>query len=670
MCNSTFLRCAALILAALSPALVSAQFQQPTDDELKMTADPKAPGAAAVYLNISEIANDPMHYQSYYSRIKVLTEKGKDLAKVEVPYYKGGTKVTDIRGRTIHADGTVLPLTVKPEDLLGEKSGETQRRQMVFTLPSVEVGSILEYTYTLRYEDNVYSSPIWQLQRNYFVHSGHYQFTPFKAFMPSGTPDKSTSMFLVDERGRAVNTLIWWNRLPAGVTMKTSVNGSYTIDVADIPAIPDEDWMPPINSFLYKLQFYYMPASTPNEFWINETKLWSKDVDKFAETSKAIKDAVAGIVAPGDTDLMKAQKLYVAVEALDNTDYSRKKSQSEMKALKIKEAHHAEDTWAQKSGTSEDIAMLYLAMLRAAGVTAYANKVVNHDRGVFDPSYMSLDQFDTTLVIASIGGKEIILDPGEKMCPFETVNWRHADTRGVGQSAQGIAITTTPAQSYKENTTSRIGEVEVDPQGGITGSFNIVMTGQSALRWRQEALRMDDTELKKDFDQDLERIAPEGVEAHVDHFLDIDNPDTNLIAVVKVKGALGTATAKRLMLPGLFFDTHEHQPFVDEEKRLEPVDMRYAERISDQVTYHLPQGMTVEGAPQDANVSWPAHAVFVVKSKSDPGQMIVADSLASAFTQVKAEEYQDLRGFYQKVAAAAQQELVLTNAPAAAAKGN
>ena len=67
----------------------------------------------------------------------------------------------------------------------------------------------------------------------------------------------------------------------------------------------------------------------------------------------------------------KAKKLYAAVQALDNTDYSRKKSASEMKQLKIKEAKHAEDTWAQKSGTSEDIAMLYLAMLRAAGLNAY-----------------------------------------------------------------------------------------------------------------------------------------------------------------------------------------------------------------------------------------------------------------------------------------------------------
>jgi Domain of Unknown Function with PDB structure (DUF3857)/Transglutaminase-like superfamily len=612
-----------------------------------------------------------MHYQSYYSRIKVLTEKGKDLSEIEVPYIKGGWKVTDIKGRTIHSDGTVIPLNVKPEDLLSEGSGKAETRKMVFTLPSVEVGSILEYTYTLRYDDNEFSSPIWEIQRPYFVHSAHYQFTPFKAFMPNGSADTATSIYLEDERGRPIRTLIWWNRLPAGVTMKTSVNGSYSIDVNDVPPIPDEEWMPPIESFLYKVQFYYMPVYNVTDFWMSEAKLWSKDVAKFAEPSKAIKEAVAGIVAPGDTDLVKAQKLYAAVQALDNTDYSRRKSATEMKLLKIKEAKHAEDTWAQKGGSSEDIAMLYLAMLRAAGLTAYATKVVDRDRAMFDPTYLSLRQLDTTLVVLSTGGKQIILDPGEKLCPFQTLNWRHSDAAGIGESDKGTAYVATPAEQYKDNVTTRIGDLTVDTHGAISGTFSIIMIGQAALRWRQTSLRVDESELKKDFDRDLERIAPEGVEVHVDHFLALDQPDSNLIAMVKVSGTLGTATSKRLMLPGFFFDTRQHQPFVDEDKRLEPVDMRYADRISDQVTYHLPPGMTVEGAPQDANVAWPTHALFISRSKTDPGQIIIADSLAVAFTFAKPDEYQDLRGFYQKVAAAAQEELVLTNAPqAAAGKGN
>jgi hypothetical protein len=208
---SVLLRNSFLALGLASPVLVLAQFQPPTDEELKMTADPKAPGAAAVYLNVEEIANDPMHYQTFYARIKVLQEKGKELATVEVPYYHGGNTVTDIKARTIHPDGTIIPLVGKPEDLLISKSttkagDPMQINRMVFTLPSVEVGSILEYSYDLRYDDKHFSSPDWEIQRPYYVHKAHYVFTPFKAFMPG--LQNATSTFLVDAKGRAVNSLL------------------------------------------------------------------------------------------------------------------------------------------------------------------------------------------------------------------------------------------------------------------------------------------------------------------------------------------------------------------------------------------------------------------------------------------------------------------------------
>jgi len=661
---------AACVFAVMSPVLVRAQFQQPTDEQLKMTSDSQAPGAAAVYLDIEEIANDPMHYQSYYAEIKVLTEKGKELATQQVPYLRGGWKITDIKGRTIHPDGTVIPLTVKPEDLLSEKSGEKQFGRKVFTLPSVEVGSILQYSYTIRYDDNEFSAPEWEIQRPYFVHKAHYQFTPFKQFMPTGTPDTATSEYLTDSRGRVVNSLMWWHRLPPNAIVKTSVNGSYSLDLTDIPPIPDEEWMPPIRSFLYRVFFYYMAASNPTEFWMNESKWWEKDVDKFAEPSQAIRNAVNGIISPNDSEDDKAKKLYAAVQTVDNTDYSRRKTESEMKELKLKQAKHAEDTWKQKSGSSEDIAMLYLAMLRAAGLTAYPLKIVDRDRGVFDPSYMNLDQLDSTLVALSDGGKQIVLDPGEEMCPFGSLNWRHSDARGIAESSQGISIAVTPSQFYRDNDTQRVGDVNLDVHGAVTGNFTFVMKGQEALRWRQAALRVDETELKKQFDEELERIEPEGVKAHVDHFVGMDNRDISLLAIVKVDGTMGTTTAKRLLLPGFFFANRLHQPFVNEEKRMEPVDMRYGDRVTEQVTYHLPEGMTVEAAPQDANVSWTGHSLLVAKSITKPGEIVVGQTLSMAFTQVKPEEYQDLRGFYQKVAAVDQEQIVLSNVPAAAEKGN
>jgi hypothetical protein len=58
---------ATVILAALAgPTSVLGQFQQPTDEELKMTSEPKVPGAAAIYLYSEETADDNLHFHSVY----------------------------------------------------------------------------------------------------------------------------------------------------------------------------------------------------------------------------------------------------------------------------------------------------------------------------------------------------------------------------------------------------------------------------------------------------------------------------------------------------------------------------------------------------------------------------------------------------------------------------
>jgi hypothetical protein len=96
--------------------------------------------------------------------------------------------------------------------------------------------------------------------------------------------------------------------------------------------------------------------------------------------------------------------------------------------------------------------------------------------------------------------------------------------------------------------------------------------------------------------------------------------------------------------------------------------MHYGEQITDQLVYHLPAGLAVESAPQDTKVAWEGHAALVAKSKTESGQVTVVRQLSRVFTMAKPDEYQDLRAFYQKVAAADQQQLVLTTS--AAAKGN
>jgi Domain of Unknown Function with PDB structure (DUF3857)/Transglutaminase-like superfamily len=626
-----------IALAGL-PAAGRAQFQPPNPDELKMTADPKAPGADAVFLETRETDNDALGYREIYERIKVLTDKGKDLASIEIPFVQGDTQIKAIHARTIQPDGTILPLTVKPEDLLSEKAGDLQLKRKVFTLPGVEVGSVLEYQYEIDYDGRGESyAPHWAVQRRYYVQKAHFEFV-------------------------ADGALLYTYRLPEGTAIKAK-RDDYKLDVSEVPPIPDEEWMPPVDSFFYGVSFYYSNATNQVDFWKTAAREWSDVVNGYAESSKTIKAAVNDLVAPGDSDRDKAKKLYAAVQALDNTDYSRARTASERRRLKLKEEKHAEDTWKQKSGSSNAIALLYLAMVRAAGLTAYAIDVVDRDKGVFDPGDFELDQFDSVLVAINIDGKLMATDPGEKMCPFGMLSWRHSGAAGIGQSADKISFSTLPQQLYTNNTTQRTGVLMLAADGAVTGQIEISMTGQEALRWRQEALRNDESEVKKEFEKELAALAPDGVEVHVDHFLAIDQPDQNLIAVVNLSGSLGTPVGKRLLLPGFFFATRASVPFVNEAERVLPVDMHYGSRVTDQITYRLPVGMTVEGAPQDADVAWPGHALLVVRSKTGEGEITVGQTLSNAFTLAKAEEYQDLRGFYQKVAAADQEQVVLAAAP-------
>jgi hypothetical protein len=85
------------------------------------------------------------------------------------------------------------------------------------------------------------------------------------------------------------------------------------------------------------------------------------------------------------------------------------------------------------------------------------------------------------------------------------------------------------------------------------------------------------------------------------------------------------------------------------------------------VTYHLPPGYAVESSPVTANVSWPNHALLKVNSSTQENMVTVERTMAYNYTILDPKEYSDLRDFYQKVATADQQQLVLTRA---AAKGN
>ena len=660
MRNRRLVCCVSLLLAALACSpILRAQFQPPTDEELKMTEDPKAPGAAAVYLNIDENEDDEIHYESIYARIKVLTEKGKELATVHIPYLHGYDTVNDIQGRTIHADGTIVPLNVKPADLTDYKAKDFQVNTVVFTLPSVEVGSILEYRLKIREPDNTFTQPTWDIQTPYFCRKAHFSYHPYVA----------PGHYISGPEGGELNRLMYAGHLAPDTKLSYDTpRDLYSLNLIDIPPVPDEDWMPPLNTIKWRVEFYYTTVTTGAAFWQDAGKQWAKKVGEFTNPSGAIKQAAANIVVPADTDEQKAEKIYAAVEKLDNTAFSRKKSEAERKNENIREIRKAEDVWKEQSGSDDDMARLYVSLARAAGLKAWPVQVVNRDRAIFDASYLSARQLDDYLAIVELDSKDVYLDPGQKMCPFGLLAWKHTFASGFRLTPGGTTPVLTPAGNYKTAGTLRVASLEIDSTGMVKGTARFVLSGPDALRWRQLALENDEDEVKKQFNESIRNQFPEGVQADFDHFLALDDYNANLIGVIKVSGVMGTATGKRYFVPGLFFASRSTHPFVAQDKRATPIDVHYARTMQDDVTYHLPAGFSLESAPASTDTTWPNRAVLRISSKKTEDSVEVVRTLVYNFVLLEPTEYPNLHDFYQKVATADQQQLVLTRVPVI--KGN
>jgi hypothetical protein len=654
--HQSFLACLFLLVAIASPVAIHSQFQAPTDDELKMTSDPKAPGADAVYLYREETTDFPQQLRSYYSRIKVLTEKGKELATVQIPFERGYTKVEKVEARTIHSDGTVIPLAVKPEDLVDFKSKYYQKDTLVFTLPSVEVGSIVEYRLQIKFSHGV-PAPRWLLQCPYFVRKEHFDFQPGSL---EGT--------YVNEYGRILDRLMA-APMPfnAPIAIQT-VGHDFTIDLIDVPPIPDEDWMPPINTIRWRVQFYFTYARNARDFWDSESKIWNLGNENFLHISNTIKKAAAGLVNSEDTDEQKARKIYAAVMKLDNTDWSRVKSQAERKKEKLKEIHSVDDIWKNQSGPGNAIALIYVALARAAGLKAWPAQIVDRNLALFDYDYLDFDQLDDYIAIVNIGGKDIFVDPAQKVAPFGSLHWAHTLATGFRESDSGPAEIETPEFDYKDNTVARTADLTVDAASNARGTARIVLSGAPALYWRQQALQNDVGELKKEFKEYLVNDLPDGIDVDFDHFAQLEDDESNLTAIVNLSGMIGTATGKRLILPGLFFETRAKHPFVSQDKRTTPVDVHFPEMESDDVVYHLPPGYTVESAPRTPEVNWTGIAQMRINSAVKEDSVEVTRVFARTFTLLKPEDYGDLHNFYLRLALADQQQILLSRP--VAAKGN
>ncbi|HEX4427450.1 MAG TPA: DUF3857 domain-containing protein [Terriglobales bacterium] len=641
-----------------SSAFAAPSWQQPTPEELSMTSQAEAPGADAVYLFREETTDDrgnsvgameaPMdlqeNFHTLYVRLKVLTEAGKKYADVRIMYPGRAFSVADVEGRTIHSDGTVVPLTDKPIKSTVEKSKTTEANGLVFTMPDVQVGSILEYKYVLRYNGRLLLAPDWYIQQEIFVRNANYSFRAYGGDTVSGKGNFSTGV-------------AYTNMLPKGAEVKyIPSRNTYELQVHSISPVPSEEFSLPLNSLKFRVLFYYTGYHSPKDYWEDEGREWSKDVNRFMYSSK-LKDEASKIVGTADSDQQKANKIYDAVMQLENTNFTREHTQAENRASGIK-TKTADEIWEQKRGTAEEIALLFVAMTRAAGMKAYAMKVTNRDWKIFDTNYLSMYQLDDVVAIVQIDGKEQYFDPGERYCGFGQLEWKHTGTDGVRQTDAGTSVAKTPGAVYTAAQTLRVAKLQLNSDGSIHGSIAIKMTGVPALYWRQLALESDEAEVTKKFEEDLRQTLPRGIDAKVTHIMGLADWKTLLLVQLDVSGSVGTMSAKRVFLPSNLFEAGARPLFVHD-KREAAVYLQYASQVQDSVTVEFPKNFAVESVPKDANIPFPNNALYAAQYTVKDNSYTLMRRFILANFLYQTNDYGTLKDFYQKMTAQDQQQMVL-----------
>ena len=301
------------------------------------------------------------------------------------PHQAGGNDVVGVHARTIRPDGSVAEFDGKVFEKPIVKARGLRYFAKTFTLPDVQVGGIIEYSYTYDYKENTLYDSHWILSQELFTKAARFSLKPYASSFENPF------------------TVRWsWLGLPPGTAApQQGADHFVRLEAHNIPAFQTEDFMPPENDLKSRVDFVY--TDDPNEldadkYWKKVGKKLNAQVETFVGKRKAMEDAVAQIVSPNDPPEVKLRKIYDRVQQLRNTSFEVQKTEQEEKRAKEKAPINVEEVWKRGYASGNDLTWLFLGLVRAAGFEAYAVFVSDRQNYFFSPATMDRTRLDANVV--------------------------------------------------------------------------------------------------------------------------------------------------------------------------------------------------------------------------------------------------------------------------------
>ena len=636
-------------------------FQPVNPDELKMTGEPLAPGAPAIILYRQVDRNDmgrtshggvtiyetealTERFEDNYLRIKILTEAGRRYADIEIPFSAQFDEIANIQARTIHPDGSITVFSGNVLEKTIFKGAGTKYEAKTFTLPDVQVGSIIEYFYTIAFKKGWVHGSHWIISQDLFTKHAKFTLRPYQ--------------------GDTTLKLRWREHLPAGMSSpKQNPDDLVWLTVENVPAFRSEDFMPPENDLKARVDFSYLKTYElteldANKYWQKIGKRRNGEVEDFAAKSGAIQQLVKETVSSVDSGEVKLRKLYSRVQSLRNTSFEPSKTPEEKKRETGTNLVHAEDVLKEGHGNRDQLNWLYLALVRAAGFEAYGVWAADRRNYIFNPQSMDSGRLDHSLVLVKVGGKDLYFEPGAEFTPFGVLDWAETGVQGLRLDKNGGTWIQTPVPDSSLSQVQRKAELKLTASGDLEGRITVTFTGLEGLKRRVDERNEDAVARKKHLEEELKQTIPIASEVHLANTPDWKNSDTLLVAEFNISVPGWVARGGRLaMCPlGLFGGTERH--IFDAPERTHPIYFEYPTQRVDDIVLELPAGWQVTSVPQAVNQDYRVVG-YSLSVENNRTSIHVKRKLDINIISMETNYYSPIRSFFQGVRAGDSQQVVL-----------
>ena len=413
-----FLLFPVLAFLTKSPALLADQPDPPLKwgeipmEQLKMVSYRGDSNATALVLCDYGNAhfNDQLELVfEHHVRVKILTKAGFNWGTKIIHYYsKDHTqRVRDIQGMTVSLDSSrrVLRQELKSESIF-EENGTNGWENVRFTLPGLTPGCVVEYRYTI-YSSSPFYIPDWSFQTTEPVLWSEYRLKTPQIFGYSGIY-QGYQKFVIQENSTNDETFMRGGRVD--IIPVTSSRWA----VKNAPAIREEPYMTTASDYTTRVIFQLSSVTWPGERTRMILNTWDKVAEQLMDSKYFGKKLDAGGDVEDQSEALTSgiadslQRLVTIYDFVRNTIVwnERRGWYSEV---------DLDDILESKTGSSADINMLLIAMLREAGIKADPVLLSTRDNGKIQKLYPLLDQFNYVICRAIGNGKPYLLDATDRL---------------------------------------------------------------------------------------------------------------------------------------------------------------------------------------------------------------------------------------------------------------